>query len=406
MEAGIMVETLPILGSCILCLKEGVVNSMLIKHENKKESYTDMLFKCFCIDIAILELDDTKCLICHSCIQQLESSLKFREQAETSLKALEVTIRLKQTDEAYESVKIETTSTEVAFNQVLNDVGEDLTSVISYTKDFQDENSDGDILRNVKLEDDIDFDDTEADESSESVKIETTSTEVAFNQALNGVGEDLAVIGYSKDIQNQESGSDTDSEHESGAPGPSTKKKSRTEILHKECVTTYSKQNFKPGETQSTDNESRRGSSLQIIGDIVIKQDDKQMEVYDENPAIDHVEKQRQIIGVRLNRAPKTSAERGREFRARRALLKQQIKQQQELDAIVEIATEYFRSDGPSEDNQVHGPSEIRIIEKRARSAEATRRWREKKNALVNHKKKQAKTAAQRMREYRQRKKM
>ncbi|CAH0730146.1 unnamed protein product, partial [Brenthis ino] len=365
MEAGIMVETLPILGSCILCLKEGVVNSMLIKHENKKESYTDMLFKCFCIDIAILELDDTKCLICHSCIQQLESSLKFREQAETSLKALEVTIRLKQTDEAYESVKIETTSTEVAFNQVLNDVGEDLTSVISYTKDFQDENSDGDILRNVKLEDDIDFDDTEADESSESVKIETTSTEVAFNQALNGVGEDLAVIGYSKDIQNQESGSDTDSEHESGAPGPSTKKKSRTEILHKECVTTYSKQNFKPGETQSTDNESRR-----------------------------------------LNRAPKTSAERGREFRARRALLKQQIKQQQELDAIVEIATEYFRSDGPSEDNQVHGPSEIRIIEKRARSAEATRRWREKKNALVNHKKKQAKTAAQRMREYRQRKKM
>ncbi|CAB3262363.1 unnamed protein product [Arctia plantaginis] len=101
-----------------------------------------------------------------------------------------------------------------------------------------------------------------------------------------------------------------------------------------------------------------------------------------------------------LNKAPKTSAERGREFRARKALLRQLRKQQQEADAIIE------NSDGSSEDNQVPGPSEIRKIEKRSRAAEATRRWREKKRGFSESSKKQAKTAAQRMREYRQRKKL
>ncbi|XP_050340615.1 uncharacterized protein LOC126767041 [Bactrocera neohumeralis] len=64
------------------------------------------------------------------------------------------------------------------------------------------------------------------------------------------------------------------------------------------------------------------------------------MEVNDGNLTIDHVQKPRQMIEVRLNKAPKTSAERGREFRARKALLKQQCKQQQEPDAIVEIAND------------------------------------------------------------------
>ncbi|KAK0085754.1 hypothetical protein PV326_005807 [Microctonus aethiopoides] len=160
-------------------------------------------------------------------------------------------------------------------------------------------------------------------------------------------------------------GSDTDSEYESGAPGLSTKKKLRMEIVHKKCVTTCSRQDFKPSETQSTDNESRR-----------------------------------------LNKAPKTSAERGREFRARKALLKQQSKQQQKPDTIVEIVAEDIRSVGPSEDNQVPGPSEIKAIEKRAKSAEATRRWREKKKGVNESSKKQAKTVAQRMREYRERKKL
>ena len=45
--------------------------------------------------MGILELDDTKRLICNNCIEQLEICLKFREQVETSLKALEVTVRLK-----------------------------------------------------------------------------------------------------------------------------------------------------------------------------------------------------------------------------------------------------------------------------------------------------------------------
>jgi len=36
-------------------------------------------------------------------------------------------------------------------------------------------------------------------------------------------------------------GSDTDSEYESGAPGPSTKKKLCMKIVHKKCVTTYSR---------------------------------------------------------------------------------------------------------------------------------------------------------------------
>ncbi|GFQ64850.1 hypothetical protein TNCT_97411 [Trichonephila clavata] len=69
-----------------------------------------------------------------------------------------------------------------------------------------------------------------------------------------------------------------------------------------------------------------------------------------------------------LELGPKTSAERSREYRARKALLKQQSRQQQEPDATVEIATEDIRSARPSEDNQVSRPSGIRTIEKRAKS--------------------------------------
>ncbi|XP_050664805.1 uncharacterized protein LOC126965310 [Leptidea sinapis] len=159
--------------------------------------------------------------------------------------------------------------------------------------------------------------------------------------------------------------SDTAYEYESGATEPSTKKKLRAEIVHKKCVTTYSSQDLNLSETQSTDNDSRR-----------------------------------------FNKVPKTSAERGREFRARKALLKQQIKQQKEPDARVEIAIENIQNADPSEDNHVPKPLELSIIEKRAKSAEATRRWREKKRAVSGSSKKQAKTAAQRMREYRERRKL
>ncbi|CAG4972713.1 unnamed protein product [Parnassius apollo] len=151
----------------------------------------------------------------------------------------------------------------------------------------------------------------------------------------------------------------TNSDYESGAPGLPFKKK-RTEIVHKKCVTTYLGQDFKPTETQSTDNELRRGLPLQIIGELVIEHDNNQMEVDDVNPTIDHVHKPRQIIGDRFNKRPKTSAERVREFRARKAMLKQQSKQQQEPN----------------------------------------------KKGVSETSKKQAKTAAQRMREYRQRQKL
>lgn len=55
MDTGIMVETLPIYGICSLCLNEGVVKSMILKQnsENKVDSYTDMLLKCFSIDVSI-----------------------------------------------------------------------------------------------------------------------------------------------------------------------------------------------------------------------------------------------------------------------------------------------------------------------------------------------------------------
>ena len=106
-----------------------------------------------------------------------------------------------------------------------------------------------------------------------------------------------------------------------------------------------------------------------------------------------------------MKKAPKTSAERAREFRARKALLKQQSKQQQESDAIIDIATEDIQRADPSEGDEASGPSEKRTIEEREMSAEATWRWREKKCASDSSKK-QAKTAAQRMREYRERKKL
>lgn len=45
--------------------------------------------------MAALDLDDTKRLICDACIAQLESCLQFREQVEVSLKTLEETVRIK-----------------------------------------------------------------------------------------------------------------------------------------------------------------------------------------------------------------------------------------------------------------------------------------------------------------------
>ena len=54
MDSEIMVEALPLLGMCNLCLNEGAVKSMLIghKHNGKSEVYAEMLLKCFTVDVS------------------------------------------------------------------------------------------------------------------------------------------------------------------------------------------------------------------------------------------------------------------------------------------------------------------------------------------------------------------
>lgn len=55
MDSEIMVEMLPLLGVCSLCLNDGAVKSMLTghKHNDTMEIYSDMLLKCFSIDVSI-----------------------------------------------------------------------------------------------------------------------------------------------------------------------------------------------------------------------------------------------------------------------------------------------------------------------------------------------------------------
>jgi hypothetical protein len=55
MDSEIMVESLPLLGVCNLCLKEGAVKSMLLslKVDGAEEIYADMLMKCYSIDVSI-----------------------------------------------------------------------------------------------------------------------------------------------------------------------------------------------------------------------------------------------------------------------------------------------------------------------------------------------------------------
>nr|XP_037874159.1 uncharacterized protein LOC101743591 isoform X3 [Bombyx mori] len=155
----------------------------------------------------------------------------------------------------------------------------------------------------------------------------------------------------------------------------------------------FEKENWMNNTEASIDTESK--PDLEVI------------EPFIETIDMDHVQKPRQItVDVGSNKEPRHSAERGREFSSRKALIKQQSHHQQEPDAIAEIGVEDIQSASPSEDNQVSEPSEMRTIEKRAKSAESTRRWRERKQSISTSTKNQAKTAAQRMREYRERKKI
>ncbi|CAH2062194.1 unnamed protein product, partial [Iphiclides podalirius] len=94
-NSGILVETLPLLGVCNLCLSDGVVKSMLIKqeHDGIAETYIEMLLKCFSIDVLTVDLEDTKRLICNRCISKLNDSIQFRQMVAVSLKTLEETVK-------------------------------------------------------------------------------------------------------------------------------------------------------------------------------------------------------------------------------------------------------------------------------------------------------------------------
>ncbi|OWR54799.1 zinc finger protein 77 [Danaus plexippus plexippus] len=111
----IMVESLPILGTCSLCLAEGIVRSMILKENNEtnRENYIDILLKCFSIDMLSLDLDDTKYMICSLCIKQLEICHRFKEQVIVSLRTLEASTRIKKADQSYDVVKIEGTENNV-----------------------------------------------------------------------------------------------------------------------------------------------------------------------------------------------------------------------------------------------------------------------------------------------------
>ncbi|XP_063899058.1 zinc finger protein 26 [Helicoverpa armigera] len=100
MDSEIMVETLPLLGTCNLCLNEGAVKSMLIGHKynGKSEVYAEMLEKCFAIDVSLLQLGDTKRLICDICIVRLRDCMMFRHQVETSFNTLETAYKLHKDD--------------------------------------------------------------------------------------------------------------------------------------------------------------------------------------------------------------------------------------------------------------------------------------------------------------------
>lgn len=89
---------MPLLGMCNLCLNEGAVKSMLIghKHNGKSEVYSEMLVKCFSIDVSILQLGDTKRLICEFCITRLRDCVLFRDLVEVSLNTLENTYKLQK----------------------------------------------------------------------------------------------------------------------------------------------------------------------------------------------------------------------------------------------------------------------------------------------------------------------
>ncbi|XP_068626133.1 zinc finger protein 557-like [Battus philenor] len=118
-NTGIMVQSLPLLGICNLCLHQGVVKSMLIKteHSGDAESYLEMLSKCFSIDVLKTNLEDTKRVICFACINELEHCISFKEKVEASLKSLEDMVKMPRP----------TKDTVVVIKQEIQDPGQEVT---------------------------------------------------------------------------------------------------------------------------------------------------------------------------------------------------------------------------------------------------------------------------------------
>ncbi|XP_063836985.1 zinc finger and BTB domain-containing protein 41-like [Ostrinia nubilalis] len=130
MDVEIMVEALPLLGVCNLCLNEDTVKSMIVsqKHNGTQELYSEMLLKCFSIDLALLDLGDTKRLICDSCIVKLRDAVSFREQVEASLKVLVQNVKSsvsEETKSAVKDIKSEDSTNEDAFCNDFDDFCDD-----------------------------------------------------------------------------------------------------------------------------------------------------------------------------------------------------------------------------------------------------------------------------------------
>ncbi|CAG9576971.1 unnamed protein product [Danaus chrysippus] len=307
---------------CRCCHSEGSFKSLKesYRFRGKIEMYSDMLTETFGLKLNPETLE-VGCNICDDCFVRLRDSTRFKNQVEACEEKFNQIY-----EQYYKNIKIKTENDSELINNETNGIlcGRDSDHHVEVKNEVEAANE-------VKLSSDVRIKHEFVNENSND------GIDIVKNEIIYTIDEEnMWNMENGDDIQ-KDKGREPDSNNESNAQGPSSKKRLCSDIVHKEYLTTYSSQ------AQSIDNKCRR-----------------------------------------LKNPPRTAAERAREFRARKALIKQQNKQQ--------------------DDKQVTRRSQISITEKRANSAEATRRWREKKRGFRT--KKQAKTAAERMKEYREKKKL
>ncbi|CAB3262340.1 unnamed protein product [Arctia plantaginis] len=169
MDSEIMVESLPLLGTCNLCLEEGVVKSMILAQQYKgnTEIYSDMLIKCFSIDIATLHLGDTKPLICNTCISKLRDSADFKQQVLASLDTLERMVKVNKEEKHSlgEAVKKE--------NSVVADVFDDDFPIDDDVHIEKKKNSLGEEVKKENSVASDDFDDDFHDDDDMDIDLKT-----------------------------------------------------------------------------------------------------------------------------------------------------------------------------------------------------------------------------------------